>query len=84
MTGQEHFANGNGFVRSMSPEMARRQLQVSSVLVGLFAAATLLVVALVPSQPRYAEPASVKLVIQAPGVMKVQQAASKPRIQPGG
>ena len=74
----------SGFVQAISPDMARRQLKISAALVAALAIATIFVASLAQVQPRYAEPAHVKLTIQAPGVMQVQQATSKPKVQPGG
>jgi len=74
----------SGFVQAISPDAARRQFKISATLVAALAVATVFVAALGQVQPRYSEPATVKLTVQAPGVMQVQQAHSKFRVQPGG
>lgn len=74
----------SGFIQAISPDVARRQLKLSAALVAALAVATVFVASLGNFQPRYAEPATVKLTVQAPGVMQVQQANSKFRVQPGG
>ena len=75
----------SGFIQAIAPDVARRQLKISAALVAALAIATIFVASLGQMQPRYAEPATVKLTVQAPGVMQVQQATTvKPKVQPGG
>ena len=85
MTNQDRIETreDSGFVQAISPDVARRQFRISAALVGALAVATIAVATMSQVQPRYAEPASVKLVVQAPGVMQVQQARIK-STQPGG
>jgi hypothetical protein len=74
----------SGFVQAISPDMARRQLKLSAALVGALAVATALIATLGQFQPRYGEPAVVKLTVQAPGSLQTQQANTKISVQPGG
>ncbi len=74
----------SGFVQAISPDMARRQLKLSAALVGALLVATALVATLGQIQPRYADPAVVKLTVQAPGSLQIQQATTKVSVQPGG
>ena len=62
-----HSSEESGFVLAISPDMARRQLKISAALVAALAMATVLVASLGRVEPRYAEPATVKLTVQAPG-----------------
>ncbi len=71
-----------GFARVIDPRAARRQLHVSAAVAAIFglAAAVMLSTAQVPAAaPAYQQ---VRLTVQAPQMMHVQQAAS--RMQPGG
>lgn len=87
MSGQNRIETqeDSGFIQAIAPDAARRQLKISAALVAALAVATIFVASLGQMQPRYAEPALVKLTVQSPGVMQVQQAHTvKFRVQPGG
>ncbi len=75
----------SGFIQTISPEVARRQLKISLAVVAALAVATLSLASIGQIQPRHSEPATVQLVVQAPGSLQVQQAtATKNKTQPGG
>lgn len=76
-------ADGQGFVHAVTPHAARRQLRVSLALAGVIALATIAVAASTTIQPRHTQQASVKLTVEAPGSLHVQQARVK-RVPNGG
>ena len=76
--------DNDGFIVAMAPDYARRQLRISAVLVGLIAALSIFVAITGAVKPRPAEPAFVKMTIQAPGVLQVKQAGAAPSGQSGG
>jgi hypothetical protein len=71
-----------GFTRGMDPQDARRQLHISAAILAVLALAAGLVLA----TPRYtqiaANPAPVKLTVQAPQLVHVKEARMVR--QPGG
>lgn len=74
----------SGFVYAISPETARRQLKISGAIAAALAIGAIAIGSLGHIQPRHREPAIVKLTVQAPGVLQVQQAGAKSTIRPGG
>jgi hypothetical protein len=71
-----------GFTRVMDPQDARRQLHISAAILGVMAVAAALVLS-TPRFPQMAENhAPVKLTVQAPQLVHIQQASATQ--QPGG
>ncbi len=71
-----------GFTRVMDPRDARRQLHASAVILGILGLAAVMVLA-TPRMPQVAtSSAPVRLTVQAPQIVHVQQAAIA--LQPGG
>lgn len=73
----------NEFIRGMAPQVARRQFTISAGILAAFAIALITVTGASPIQPRYAEPAQVKLTVQAPGSLDMQRADTR-RNRTGG
>lgn len=72
----EQSPGDSGFIASISPAAARRQLNMSIAVVVAFVIATVLVLASGQIKPRTQTVAPVKLTIQLPGKMKVHHAAN--------
>ena len=76
-----------GFMRTVDPQAARRQFNMSLGLVFVLAIAAALIALSFPSGPQFVSAqvrAPVKLVVQIPQHVKVQQAAEHARQLPGG
>lgn len=86
MSTQQRIENrdDSGFVQAIAPDVARRQLKLSITLIATLTLATGLLATLGQLQPRHSDPAIVKLTVQAPGSLQVQQARTKSSVQPGG
>ena len=72
----EHSPGDSGFIASISPAAARRQLKISIAVVAAFVIATALALATGQIRPQTQPPAPVKLTIQMPGKIKTHHAAN--------
>ena len=70
--------------RTMTPGMARRQLHISIAVLAVSAGAIFFFATQGNVHPRHTAPGAVTLTVQMPGSMKLQEAVSNARVQPGG
>lgn len=73
-----------GFLHKMDPEAARRQFTMSLGMVVVLAVATLAATFTLQIKPVQVQSAPAALVVQAPQLVHVQQAAQDMKRQPGG
>lgn len=65
------------FLRGMHPAMARRQFTISAGLIAALAIGTVMIAGVGKFQPRYSEPAVVKLTVQVPGTLEIRRADTR-------
>jgi hypothetical protein len=73
-----------GFIQKIDPQAARRQFNMSLGMVVVLSAATLAAAFTLRIEPVPVTGASVQMVVQAPQLVHVQQAAQDVKRQPGG
>jgi hypothetical protein len=84
MTDRFDQTTDDGFIRNIDPQAARHQFNMSIGLVAVLALATLSAALTLRIEPVDASTAPSRMVVQAPQVMHVQQAARDLKRQPGG
>jgi hypothetical protein len=73
-----------GFINNIDPQAARRQLSMSLGMVVVLAAATVAAAFTLQIEPIPVKNAPVTMVVQAPQLVHVRQAATEMKRQPGG